>query len=56
MMSFPRTAPNYPFRKWARLALTDLSVRIMGLGHLDGAAAYEEGRSSSHGLGLVSEK
>jgi hypothetical protein len=41
---------------WARLAPTDLSVGIMGLGRSNGAAAYEEGRSSRHGLRLVSEK
>jgi hypothetical protein len=28
----------------------------MGLGRSDGAATYEEGRSSRHGLGLVGEK
>jgi hypothetical protein len=43
-------------RTWARLFSSDLSVGIIGLGRSDGASTYEGGRSSMHGLGLVSEK
>jgi hypothetical protein len=36
--------------------LTDLSVEIMILDCSNGAAVYEEGRSSRHGLGLAIEQ
>jgi hypothetical protein len=50
----PRSFPQ--LGTWARLASTDKLVGIMGLGRLDGAAAYEDGRSSRHDVGLANEK